>query len=92
MRIQALDVLSRQPNAPPPLDLDTAMPESRFFEFNTTNLFLLGSPAGFFLLLERGSLTPRNGREKPGAEPAVSLFAFLPFSVACRSGWREGAP
>ncbi|KAJ0125526.1 DDHD domain-containing protein [Diaporthe amygdali] len=44
-----------------------------FFEFDTTNLFLLGSPAGFFLLLERGSLTPRKGREKPGAEAADTV-------------------
>lgn len=72
--IQALDVLSRQPNIPPPLNLDTPVPESQFFEFDTTNLFLLGSPAGFFLLLERGSLTPRKGRDKPGAEAAVSIF------------------
>lgn len=76
--MQALDVLSRQPNIPPALDLDTPVPESRFFEFDTTNLFLLGSPAGFFLLLERGSLTPRKGREKPGVEVAVSLFGVLP--------------
>lgn len=75
--MQALDVLSRQPNMPPPLDLDTLMPQSQFFEFDTTNLFLLGSPAGFFLLLERGSLTPRNGRQKPGAEAAVSLLITL---------------
>lgn len=71
--VMALDVLSRQPNMPPPLDLDTTMPQSQFFEFDTTNLFLLGSPAGFFLLLERGSLTPRNGRQKPGAEAADTI-------------------
>ncbi|PSR79141.1 DDHD domain-domain-containing protein [Coniella lustricola] len=66
--VMALEVLSKQPDVPPPLDLSKPMPETGFFEFDTTNLFLLGSPAGFFLLLERGNLVPRKGRRKPGAE------------------------
>ncbi|CAN8103818.1 unnamed protein product [Discula destructiva] len=66
--IMAVDILSRQPDALPPLDLSKPTPESSFFEFDTTNLFLLGSPAGFFLLLERSSLWPRRGRQKPGVE------------------------
>lgn len=70
--VMAVDILSNQPGTLPPLDLSKQMPESNFFEFDTTNLFLLGSPAGFFLLLERGSLTPRRGRQKPGAEASVS--------------------
>lgn len=70
--VMALEILSRQPDAPPPLDLAKPEPETGFFEFNTTNLFLLGSPAGFFLLLERGNLVPRRGRQKPGAESNVS--------------------
>lgn len=48
----ALDVLSRQPTSVPRLDLSRPEPEARFFEFDTKNLFLLGSPAAFFLLLE----------------------------------------
>lgn len=71
--VMAVEILSKQPNTPPPLDLSKPMPESSFFEFDTTNLFLLGSPAGFFLLLERGSLTPRKGRQKPGADASVSF-------------------
>lgn len=71
--VMALEILSKQPDLPPPLDLKRASPEARFFEFNTTNLFLLGSPAGFFLLLERGNLVPRKGRRKPGAEENVSI-------------------
>ena len=71
----AIEVLSKQPTrVPRPLDLSTAtLPDTRFFEFDTTNLFLLGSPAGFFLLLERGGLVPRRGRLKPGADAADTV-------------------
>lgn len=68
--VMAVDILSRQPTYVPPLDLKTVVPSSQFFEFDTHNLFLLGSPAGFFLLLERGALLPRRDRAKPGADPA----------------------
>ncbi|KAF4988383.1 hypothetical protein FGRMN_9802 [Fusarium graminum] len=64
----ALEILSNQPTTAPRLDLSRKEPETRFFEFNTRNLFLAGSPAGFFLLLERGVLMPRHGRMKPGAD------------------------
>ncbi|KAI5803342.1 DDHD domain-containing protein [Peziza echinospora] len=40
-------------------------PEDRYFDFDTTNLFCAGSPAGFFLLLNRAMLLPRRGRNKP---------------------------
>lgn len=76
--VMAVEILSKQPDAPGPLDLSKPVPESNFFEFDTTNLFLLGSPAGFFLLLERGSLMPRRGRHKPGAEASVSSFMYSP--------------
>ncbi|KAK3304478.1 DDHD domain-containing protein [Chaetomium strumarium] len=70
----AIEVLSRQPTrVPRPPDPSTASPDTRFFEFDTTNLFLLGSPAGFFLLLERGGLVPRRGRLKPGADAADTV-------------------
>ncbi|KAK3293338.1 uncharacterized protein B0H64DRAFT_419108 [Chaetomium fimeti] len=70
----AIEVLSKQPTrVPRPLDLSTPGPDTRFFEFDTTNLFLLGSPAGFFLLLDRGGLVPRRGRLKPGAEVADTV-------------------
>ena len=68
----ALEVLSRQPTTVPRLDLSKPM-ESSFFEFDTKNLFLVGSPAGFFMLLERGSLVPRRDRRKPGADPADTV-------------------
>ncbi|KAI9755743.1 MAG: Peptidyl-prolyl cis-trans isomerase cyp10 [Chaenotheca gracillima] len=65
----ALDVLSKQPTN---LPVDQIDPTSRiindqFFNFDTTNLFMCGSPAGFFLLLNRASLLPREERNKPGA-------------------------
>ena len=69
----ALEVLSRQPTVVPPPDLSSKEPETMFFEFDTKNLFLVGSPAGFFLLLERGALMPRSGRRKPGADPADTI-------------------
>ncbi|GKT57280.1 LOW QUALITY PROTEIN: DDHD domain-containing protein [Colletotrichum tofieldiae] len=65
----AIEILSRQPTRVPRLDLSIGMPQLDFFEFDTNNLFLVGSPAGFFLLLERGMLQPRRGRVKPGADP-----------------------
>lgn len=70
--VMAVEILSKQPDTPGPLDLSRPMPASTHFEFDTTNLFLLGSPAGFFLLLERGCLMPRRERHKPGAEASVS--------------------
>ncbi|EFX06682.1 DNA-directed RNA polymerase 1 subunit [Grosmannia clavigera kw1407] len=69
----AIEVLSRQPTVPPPLDPATVLPQTTFFEFDTKNLFLLGSPAAFFLLLERGSLVPRRGRHKPGFDASSGL-------------------
>lgn len=72
--VMALEILSKQPDVLPPLDLSKLATETSFLEFDTTNLFLLGSPAGFFLLLERGGLVPRRGRQKPGAEPNVSIL------------------
>lgn len=67
----AVEVLSKQPTrVPRPLG---QVPDTKHFEFDTVNLFLLGSPAAFFLLLERGGLVPRRGRMKPGAEAADTV-------------------
>ncbi|TEA07493.1 putative phospholipase [Colletotrichum sidae] len=63
----AIDILSRQPSHVPMPDFRDGLLQSDFFEFDTKNLFLVGSPAGFFMLLERGMLQPRRGRKKPGA-------------------------
>ncbi|EPE07801.1 ddhd domain-containing protein [Ophiostoma piceae UAMH 11346] len=64
----SIEVLSKQPTSVSPVDLSITPPESRYFEFDTKNLFLLGSPSAFFLLLERGALIPRLGRQKPGVD------------------------
>lgn len=66
----ALDILSRQPSRTPKLDLSSPPGSISRFDFDTTNLFLVGSPASFFLLLERATLRPRRGRMKPGADPS----------------------
>ncbi|RYO86495.1 hypothetical protein DL766_008803 [Monosporascus sp. MC13-8B] len=72
--VMSLEVLSRQPTVVPPLQLEKPM-QLEHFEFDTKNLFFLGSPAAFFLLLERGALMPRRGRKKPGADPADTVSA-----------------
>jgi hypothetical protein len=64
----ALEVLSKQPTSVPKIALFGKKINAKYFDFNTTNLFFCGSPAGFFLLLDKGSLTPRRGQGKPGAE------------------------
>lgn len=72
--VMAVEILSKQPTNLPRLDVTSQrMPATDHFEFDTTNLFFLGSPAGFFLLLERGSLVPRRGRVKPGADPSDTI-------------------
>ncbi|KAJ5746259.1 hypothetical protein N7520_011441 [Penicillium odoratum] len=66
--VMALDILSHQPTNVPRFNfLDTPL-HSDIFEFDTANLFLCGSPVGFFLLLNKANLLPRKGREKPGSE------------------------
>jgi DDHD domain len=64
----ALDVLSKQPTSVGHVDLSKKKASTRHFEFNTKNLFFVGSPAGFFLLLNKGKLMPRKDRNKPGAQ------------------------
>lgn len=71
--VMAVDILSKQPTNIPsslsdPTKVDLGATKLSHFLFNTSNLFLAGSPAGFFLLLKRASLLPRAGRQKPGAD------------------------
>ncbi|KKA26077.1 hypothetical protein TD95_004018 [Thielaviopsis punctulata] len=63
----ALEILSQQPTYVPKIN-HQSVPSSRYFEFDTCNLLLCGSPSAFFLLLEHGTLMPRRGRTKPGAD------------------------
>ncbi|RDW85724.1 hypothetical protein BP5796_04049 [Coleophoma crateriformis] len=65
--VMALDVLSKQPTYAPKTSPGKKI-NTKHFDFDTSNLFFVGSPAGFFLLLEKGELTPRRGRAKPGAD------------------------
>ncbi|OJJ97059.1 hypothetical protein ASPACDRAFT_80542 [Aspergillus aculeatus ATCC 16872] len=64
----ALDILSHQPTKIPRFDFSTTSVHGDIFEFDTKNLFICGSPAGFFLFLNKANLLPRRGRDKPGCE------------------------
>ncbi|EKG19369.1 DDHD domain-containing protein [Macrophomina phaseolina MS6] len=68
--VMALDILSHQPTYVDPAWADPKTQEEDLptdhFLFDTTNLFLCGSPAGFFLLLKKSALLPRHDRQKPG--------------------------
>ncbi|CAK3872501.1 related to phosphatidic acid-preferring phospholipase A1, contains DDHD domain [Lecanosticta acicola] len=62
--VMSIDILSKQPTTVPkhlsdPTQIDLDAEEVDHFLFNTHNLFLAGSPAGFFLLLRRAQLRPR---------------------------------
>jgi hypothetical protein len=56
------------PNPPPPpssgsgwgkrRNRDSGMMQDEHFDFDTTNIFFCGSPAGFFLLLNRSMFSP----------------------------------
>ncbi|KAK4540514.1 hypothetical protein LTR36_009152 [Oleoguttula mirabilis] len=62
--VLSVDILSKQPTTIPkhlldPAAVDLEAESLKHFVFNTSNLFLAGSPAGFFLLLKKAQLTPR---------------------------------
>ena len=54
--VMAVDILSNQPTrVPPPPPPGTFLQiRGDMFEFDTKNIFLVGSPVGFFLLLNKG--------------------------------------
>ncbi|KAF2018652.1 hypothetical protein BU24DRAFT_101393 [Aaosphaeria arxii CBS 175.79] len=70
--VMAVDILSQQPSSVAPEWSDPAFPEEEVpkehFIFDTSSLFLCGSPLGFFLLLRNATLLPRRDKEKPGAD------------------------
>ena len=67
--VMAVDILSNQPTQlPATLDLHSENISTTMLEFDTKSLFFCGSPAGFFLLLNKASLLPRRGRRKPGLD------------------------
>ncbi|WPH04512.1 Hypothetical protein R9X50_00740400 [Acrodontium crateriforme] len=59
--VMSVDILSRQPTELPPQLAGPPKADENLdhFIFPTHNLFLCGSPAGFFLLLKRAQLRPR---------------------------------
>jgi len=62
--VLTVDILSQQPTTVPkhladPTTVDLRAEGLGHFLFNTSNLFLAGSPAGFFLLLKKAQLKPR---------------------------------
>ncbi|GAB7346899.1 hypothetical protein MBLNU459_g1973t1 [Dothideomycetes sp. NU459] len=72
--VMAVDILSRQPTHlpqqledPTVVDLNAEPPLTHLL-FNTSALFLCGSPAGFFLLLKKASLQPRLDKHKFGSD------------------------
>ncbi|OJD26975.1 hypothetical protein ACJ73_01631 [Blastomyces percursus] len=64
--IMAMDILSQQPTYVPHIDFERTKISQTIFEFDTSNVFFCGSPAGFFLLLNKSTLLPRRNRGKPG--------------------------
>ncbi|KAK3670187.1 hypothetical protein LTR78_009943 [Recurvomyces mirabilis] len=71
--VMSIDILSRQPTTLPkhlrdPTKVDLANAQLEHFLFPTSNLFLAGSPAGFFLLLKKAQLLPRIDHSSAAAE------------------------
>jgi hypothetical protein len=70
--VMAVDILSQQPSHVDPVLSDPSHPEKDLpkdhFIFNTTDLFVCGSPVGLFLLMKNATLLPRLDKEKPGAD------------------------
>jgi hypothetical protein len=52
--VMAMDILSQQPTHVPHFNFATTEIHSDIFEFDTKGVFFCGSPAGFFLLLNKG--------------------------------------
>lgn len=67
----ALDILSAQPYDVNKVTVD----DKANFVFNTHNLFLAGSPAAFFLLLQSAKLTTRKSTDPPEESRYGSLAA-----------------
>uniref|UniRef100_A0A060SYG1 ARAD1A12078p n=1 Tax=Blastobotrys adeninivorans TaxID=409370 RepID=A0A060SYG1_BLAAD len=67
--VLAMDILSSQPT-----DVNNLGPgEQKMLNFNTSNLFLVGSPVAFFLLLENSRLYPRQLYDQQKKDQSQSL-------------------
>jgi hypothetical protein len=51
--IMAMDILCQQPTQLPQIDFNSTDVNHSIFEFDTKSVFFCGSPAGFFLLLNK---------------------------------------
>lgn len=70
--VMAIDILSNQPTTVPsdlrdPTAINLEEHHLNHFLFNTSNLYLAGSPVGFFLLLKKAHLLPRIGSRAAAA-------------------------
>lgn len=72
--VMALDILSHQPTQVPRFDFPSTSLHADIFEFNTGNLFLCGSPVGFFLLLNKGMQYLRLGKSPQSNTFTASLL------------------
>jgi len=70
--VMAIDILSQQPSHVEPHYTNPSIPEDKLpddhFIFDTTDLFVCGSPVGLFLMMKNANLLPRRDKEKPGAD------------------------
>ncbi|KAL6706503.1 hypothetical protein ACN47E_005442 [Coniothyrium glycines] len=70
--VMAIDILSQQPTYVDRQFSHAAFPEEDLprdsFIFDTTDLFVCGSPASLFLLMRNANLLPRRDKEKPGSD------------------------
>jgi hypothetical protein len=70
--VMAIDILSQQPTYVEPQPVDPSISEAKLpddhFIFNTTDLFVCGSPVGLFLMMKNANLLPRRDKEKAGAD------------------------
>ncbi|KZT60687.1 hypothetical protein CALCODRAFT_492247 [Calocera cornea HHB12733] len=69
----AAEILSNQPTYVPKYNFGDPIPNDRFI-FDTSNLFMLGSPLGIFMHVYQSQIIARRGRERTkDAEPDVAL-------------------
>lgn len=75
--VMAFDILSSQPthvdrSLAEPSTPGSAIKDDHFL-FDTSSVFTIGSPIGFFLLLRRAALLPRKGHKKDGVDNTLPV-------------------
>lgn len=71
--VMAIDILSKQPTTVSYPEHESSIANDEHFAFDTKNLYLCGSPAGFFLLLKKAALLPRRGIGKDDDDSAPGV-------------------